>query len=154
SMSPSEGTLLDNKVTGITFNDDGSFRQVNGVGLGDAFITAQIIGLGSPQTIGFNFGSAGGFEGLTQVGGASSAVARDQDGFAAGYLTSISVAQDGIITGVFTNGRTLPLAQLALASFANPSALLREGNNYFGLSSESGTALLGAGLSGGRGSVQ
>ena len=154
SMNASEGTLLDNHVDGIVFNDDGSFRQVTGTGVDDEFIKLQILGLASPQTIGFFFGAPNGFDGLTQVGGNSSAVAKNQDGFAAGFLTDISVGQDGIINGIFTNGQILPIAQLAIATFANPAALLREGNNYFGLSSESGTALIGAGLSGGRSAVQ
>src|SRR5262249_34417260 len=51
-------------------------------------------------------------------------------------------------------GRTIPIAQIAIASFANPAALLRVGGNYYALSTESGPALLGAGLSGGRGAVQ
>ncbi|MBI3407986.1 MAG: flagellar hook protein FlgE [Planctomycetes bacterium] len=154
SMNPTDGVLTDNSVTGITFNDDGSFRQVTGTGAGNGFLTVQVAGLGTPQTIALNLGTANGFDGLTQVGGNSSAVAREQDGFAAGFLASVSVAQDGVINGIFTNGRILPLAQMAIASFANPAALLREGNNYYGLSSESGTALIGAGLTGGRGSVQ
>jgi flagellar hook protein FlgE len=154
SMSPADGTLTDNQVDGIIFNDDGSFSVVNGAGAGNASLTAQINGLAAPQTIALSLGSAGGFDGLTQFGGSSSAVAQRQDGFAAGTLTNVSVGQDGIINGIFTNGRILPLAQLAIAEFANPSALLREGNNYFGLSSESGPALISAALSGSRGSIQ
>lgn len=154
SISAAVGTLTDNSVSGITFNDDGSFRQITGTGLGDGFMTAQITGLASPQRISFSLGSPSGFDGVTQVGGSSSAVATGQDGFAAGFLTSLSIAQDGVVNGVFTNGRTLPISQLAIASFANPGALTREGDNYYGLSTESGPALLGAGVSGGRGSVQ
>lgn len=154
TMNASEGTLIDNQVDGIIFNDDGSFRFVNGTGAGDSFLVAQINGLATPQTIGFALGSPNGFDGLTQVGGNSSAVARDQDGFAAGFLTNASVSQDGVINGIFTNGRILPIAQIAIADFANPAALLREGSNYFGLSSESGTALIGAGQTGSRGTVQ
>jgi len=55
---------------------------------------------------------------------------------------------------VFTNGRTLPLAQLALAVFPNPAGLLREGENYFSLSVQSGLPLVGAPMSGSRGSIQ
>lgn len=154
AMNAAEGTLVDNQVDGIIFNDNGSFSVVNGAGAGDRFLTAQINGLAAPQTIALSLGSAGGFSGLTQFGGSSSAVAQEQDGFAAGALANVSVSQDGIISGIFTNGRILPIAQLAIAEFANSAALLREGNNYFGLSSESGAALISAGLSGGRGAIQ
>lgn len=153
-INPTEGVLSDNLVSNINFNEDGSFRQVTGTGLGDATITVQFNGFSVPQRIGFGFGATNGFDGLTQVGGASSAVATGQDGFAAGYLTSLSIGQDGVMNGVFTNGRTLAVAQIAIATFANPAALNRVGDNYYSLSSGSGPALLGAGLAGGRGSVQ
>jgi flagellar hook protein FlgE len=153
-INPLEGTIADPLVSNMNFNEDGSFRQVTGLGLGDATITMQFAGFSTPQRISFSFGSAGGFDGLTQVGGTSSAVATGQDGFEAGYLTSLSIGQDGVMNGVFTNGRTLPIAQIAIANFANPAALNRLGDNYYSLSSESGPALLGAGLSGGRGAVQ
>lgn len=152
-INPNEGIILDNLVSNLNFNEDGSFRQVTGTGLGDASILVQFNGFSSPQRIGFSFGTTNAFDGLTQVGGSSSAVATGQDGFAAGFLASLSIGQEGVMNGVFTNGRTLPIAQIAIASFANPAALNRIGNNYYSLSSESGPALLGAGLAGGRGSV-
>lgn len=154
TASTADGTMSDNLVSGITFNSDGSFRQVSGTGIGDQFISVQWVGMPVPQKIKISLGSANGFDGVTQVGGPNSAVATGQDGFAAGFLNSLSMGQDGVISGVFTNGKTLPIAQIAIAKFANPSALSRLGNNYLGLSSESGPALLGAGLSGGRGSIQ
>ncbi|MER3415392.1 MAG: hypothetical protein C4297_04150 [Gemmataceae bacterium] len=154
AIPPADGTLTDNFVSNIQFNDDGSFRQVNGVGPGDADIELQIIGLSGTQTIRLNFGTANGFDGVTQFGGSTSVAATSQDGFAAGSLTSIAVAPNGQINGVFTNGRTLPLAQLALAVFPNPAGLLREGENYFSLSVQSGLPLVGAPMSGSRGSIQ
>jgi flagellar hook protein FlgE len=154
SVPASDGTMTDNSVSNITFNNDGSFLQAGGAGLGDAFMTVNINGIATPQKIGFNFGSVNGFDGLTQVGGNSSAAATGQDGYAAGFLSSLSIAQDGTINGIFTNGQTMAIAQLALATFANPNGLDRQGSNYYGLSSQSGPALLGAGQSGGRGSVQ
>jgi flagellar hook protein FlgE len=154
AIDAAEGAVLDGKVGTILFNDDGSFRQAGGAGVGDADIAFQINGLSSPQTILFAFGATNGFDGLTQYGGATSAAATEQDGFTAGFLTGISVAPDGIIDGVFTNGRNLPIAQLAIASFNNPGGLSRLGDNYFGLSNNSGLPLLGTALSGGRGSLQ
>ncbi len=154
SINPGEGAVIDGLAAGITFNEDGSFRQATGTGIGDSPVIVQFNGFSQPQSISFDFGTANRFDGLTQVGGSSSAVATGQNGFAAGFLTTLSIGQDGVINGVFTNGRTLPVAQLAIATFANPAALTRIGDNYMGLSSESGPALLGSGLSGGRGAVQ
>jgi flagellar hook protein FlgE len=154
SIDATEGTMIDAKVDGIQFNDDGSFRQATGTGTGDEDISFQVSGLSSPQTVGFFLGSINGFDGLTQYGGTSSAQATDQDGFTAGFLTAVSVGPDGVIEGVFTNGRNLPIAQASIALFTNPGGLERLGDNYFGLSNNSGLPLLGTALSGGRGTVQ
>jgi flagellar hook protein FlgE len=154
SIDPSEGTMVDGKVDSILFNDDGSFRQAGGVGVGDSDMQIQFNSLAGLQTLSFSLGSVNGFDGVTQYGGATSAAATKQDGSAAGFLTAVSVGKDGVIGGVFTNGRVLPIAQLAVASFDNPGGLDRLGNNYFGLTNNSGLPLLGAALSGGRGDIQ
>lgn len=154
SIAAADGTMTDSLVQGITFNEDGSFRAITGIGAGDGFMTTLFTGMTIPQTIAFSFGDVNGFNGLTQFGGQSTAVAREQDGMPAGVLTNVSVSADGILQGTFTNGKLLPLAQLAIATFANPWGLLRAGNNLFSQSSQSGEALITAAAAGGRGSVQ
>jgi flagellar hook protein FlgE len=153
SIDPSEGVVMDGSATGLTFNDDGSFRQVTGTGIGDGDLVMQFNSLSTPQTIALNF-TTNGFDGLTQFGGNSSAAATEQDGLAAGFLTGVAVGKDGVIEGIFTNGRTLPLAQLAMANFTNPGGLERLGDNYFGITTNSGIPLIGTALSGGRGLIQ
>jgi flagellar hook protein FlgE len=150
-LNPGDGTVVNGTISNITFNQDGSFSQVNGTN--DA-ISLQFNGASSPQQIAFTFGTAGGFNGLTQLGGTSSAVATGQNGFQPGTLSSLTIGQDGTISGVFTNGQTLAIAQLAVASFANPSGLDRVGSNYYATSANSGVALIGAGQTGGRGAVE
>jgi flagellar hook protein FlgE len=154
AVNPSDGTMVDNLVSNINFNQNGSLGQVTGAGSGNATMSIQFNGFTAPQTLSFNFGTTNGFNGVTQNGGTSSAAATGQDGFAAGFLSKLSISQDGIVNGIFTNGQTLAIAQLAVANFANPSALNRIGNNYFTLGSESGPPMVGTGLTGGRGSVQ
>ena len=146
--------MVDAVVQGITFNDDGSFRTISGTGAGDPDITIQFPGIATPQTINLFLGSVNGTDGLTQFGGPTSAAAVNQDGYAAGFLSSLSVGQDGVIQGIFTNGRSLAIAQVALAEFANPGGLQREGSNLFSLSPNSGQPLIGGALSGGRGAIQ
>jgi flagellar hook protein FlgE len=152
SMDPKDGTLTQNTVTGISFNNDGSFQQVNGAG--GVSVAAQFAGETSTQTIAFNFGAAGGFSGLTQVGGTSSAAATAQNGYAAGSLTDVTIDQDGVINGDFSNGQTLQIAQLGIASFANQDALDRDGNNYFSSTTESGPAQVSTGEAGGNGEIE
>lgn len=89
-----------------------------------------------------------------QNGKPVSQVALDnQDGFPPGSLQSFSVSQDGLITGLFTNGLTRPLGQLALAIFPNPGGMERVGNNLWRASDNSGIPVVGTPRSGGRGIV-
>ena len=60
-----------------------------------------------------------------------------------GNLQDISVDSRGVITGYFSNGINQTLAQIALASFNNPTGLLQEGDNVFSVSGNSGEAIVG-----------
>ena len=76
-----------------------------------------------------------------------------QDGRPSAELTSISVADGGRITGLFSDGRTLVLAQLALQRFTNPTSLLALGNNNYIPTAASSVSSPGPADSGGLGSV-
>ncbi|TXT27306.1 MAG: flagellar hook-basal body protein, partial [Planctomycetota bacterium] len=118
------------------------------------FEIANVAGFGSKQTIQSSFGSQSGFDGLTQFGGFNSAASTDQDGFAQGTLVDEEVQQNGVIIGQFSNGRTEALAQIAVATFANPHGLERMGNNYFKPNPASGSAVITTAQAGGAGSIQ
>ncbi len=90
---------------------------------------------------------------MTQLARASDAVARTQDGRAAASLVSVSLQENGIITGNYSDGRELALGQVALASFANTGGLERVGNNMYAEGSATGVVMLGAANTGGRGKV-
>jgi flagellar hook protein FlgE len=59
-----------------------------------------------------------------------------------GTLESVSVDAEGVVTGVFTNGTSRALAQVALASFKNPGGLLREGGDGWMVSANSGEPVI------------
>jgi len=59
----------------------------------------------------------------------------------------------GSLLGSFSNGRTLALAQIALASFANNTGLQAEGGNIYSSTGNSGQAMIGAANTGRRGGV-
>src|SRR5271168_657614 len=90
---------------------------------------------------------------LTQVSGPSAVSATQQDGFSSGSLLSFTIGSDGVIQGVFSNGQTNPLGQIALASFANEQGLIRNGSNDFLSSLSSGAANVGVPGTGGRGTL-
>jgi flagellar hook protein FlgE len=135
----------------FTFNTDGSLASTGNVALTFDFSKS---GASAKQTITFNPGTVNGFTGLTEFGGASTAAAINQDGFASGTLNSVSIGNDGIISGVYTNGKITAIAQLAIATFANAAGLSRQGNSLFAETGQSGQAMIGAGETGGRGAVR
>lgn len=60
------------------------------------------------------------------------------DGYPPGTLVTFSIGGDGIITGVYDNGRQQPLGQVALATFENPAGLQKVGSNQFSQTTNSG----------------
>ncbi len=147
------GTVIDGLISGVRFNDDGSFQQVDNIGLGDARLTFQFDGINDAQELEIDLGQANQFSGLTQVAN-SSGTRYTQNGFAAGELNQVSVGAGGIIEGVATNGRLTPLAQLAMARFTSASNLDSRGSNHFAASSASGVAQIGTPTTDGRGTVR
>ncbi|MCL5961967.1 MAG: flagellar hook protein FlgE [Chloroflexi bacterium] len=89
---------------------------------------------------------------LTQLAGTSEAQS-SADGAPAGSLVSFAIGQAGDVTGVYTNGLSKLLGQIALAKFANPGGLLKSGKNLYELTSNSGDPTVGAPGSGGRGQI-
>jgi flagellar hook protein FlgE len=90
---------------------------------------------------------------ISSVAASSSITDILQDGRPSAELTSISVADGGRISGLFSDGRTLVLAQLALQRFTNPQSLLAVGNNNNIPTAASSVSSPGEPDSGGLGSV-
>ena len=93
------------------------------------------------------------FSRLTELQDGNTAAESKNDGFATGTLSSFTIGADGVILGQYTNGRTNPLAQIAMASFPNVGGLTQVGSNMFVESANSGIAQIGEPRSGGRGSI-
>jgi flagellar hook protein FlgE len=94
--------------------------------------------------------------GLTQFGGKDNLSVTQPvtgAGAALGTLESFSLGDDGVITGVYSNGLKQSIGQLAIATFANPGGLSKAGNSAFTEGNNSGTPSIGTAGSGGRGSL-
>ncbi len=100
-----------------------------------------------------DFGAATDADRLTGAASLNSVAALSQNGSGIGSLVSFSVGQGGLISGVFSNGRTQALGQIALATFANPAGLIKEGSSMFTTSPDSGVAEIGVAGVGGRGTL-
>ncbi len=104
-------------------------------------------------TIAVDFGATTDATALRQFAGQSSVAAISQDGSALGTLQSFTIGQDGVVTGVFSNGRTRAIGQIALAAFSNASGLEKTGNSLYRASVNSGLPQIGLAGSGGRGTL-
>jgi flagellar hook protein FlgE len=156
----------DRRIAGITFDENGTYQGVSGAdGFGhtssdagfsylDDSFSVQLAGITTPQTLSANFGSVGLYDGLTQLGGDSTAGAVSQDGYGPGSLQRLVIDSNGIIRGTFSNGQTLDIAAIELAVFDNPQGLERGGNNYFRATPAAGDVVYSQGTEGRAGSVR
>lgn len=92
-------------------------------------------------------------DGVTQFSSETTTKMRYQDGYAMGTLSDWTVSQDGTIYGIYDNGTTQPLGQVAIATFANPGGLEKVGTTCFVTSLNSGAPQIGEPMSGGAGSI-
>ena len=150
--TPGTGTLVGSNLTAGNerFYFDSSGNQVTGLAAG-AFNQVTLNPGPTDSFASFNVNMN--FKQITQLDGASQINAVDQDGFAPGSLESYAISQDGVVTGIFTNGFTRPIAQIAMASFSNPEGLERNGNNLYIASDNSGRPLVGTPRTNARGSI-
>lgn len=110
------------------------------------------------QEIFFDFGDpmedlGTGQKGTTAYGSKSTTFRSLQDGWAAGVLTDASINEDGLISGVYTNGINKSLGQIAIARFEATERLAKVGENQFQETVYSGKALVGKPNTNGRGVI-
>lgn len=75
---------------------------------------------------------------VTGYAGDSVKSSQTQNGYPTGTLQGISVDEDGIFTGLYSNGTMLSFAQITLADFASYNGLMKQGSNLFTSSLASG----------------
>jgi flagellar hook protein FlgE len=146
AATPASGPLdMDQGL--VTFNASGQMVDFNN---GQVNLSAETVRIrvtptsgGTPFDVTLDPGSVNDINGLSQFANPSNAVFPAQDGYTRGDLQDISIDSTGVITGFYTNGVSRPVAQLSLADFNNPTALLRRGDNMFQPSANSGVAVLG-----------
>lgn len=141
SVPASSGTLDVSGATGtISFNDDGSLNNVNPQNPAQVQFTPSTGA--AIQAIKLDFGTANGFDGITQTSSNSVISALSQNGSDSAVLTDFNIDQYGFITGVFSNGQSRKLAQILLAKFTNNGGLVSVGDNMFTVSANSGTPVV------------
>ncbi len=140
----------------LTFSASGALQDVNGLGAGAGSDPQLNIAWGNgsaPSSIKFALVNPDASANVTQYSAASSTSSSFQDGYGAGTLRDMTVDQNGVISGTFTNGQVIALAQVALSTFNNVNGLVQTGNNHWGQSLASGSPTFGLANQGGRGGV-
>ncbi|MCU1378346.1 MAG: Flagellar hook protein FlgE [Acidimicrobiales bacterium] len=154
TMPPLSGTTLvvvsPSPTVSLTWNPTASPPGFTGIAPLTLTPPATVGEFGS-ATVKVGFGTVGTPDALAQYAGANTVTALSQDGSAIGSLQSFTIGQDGIITGVFSNGKTRPVGQVALAGFSNPVGLEKVGSSLYRSTVNSGLAAIGAAGGGGRG---
>ncbi len=130
--------------TDMTFNANGTMV---GGGLYAIDLSGSNIG-----TVNLNLtGTAGGS--TTQYAASSVTNYTSQDGYGPGFLQHISINNEGVITGNYSNGQVIPQYQLTMARFNAPGKLHREGSNLYSETQDSGVPLTGSPGTNGLGSI-
>jgi flagellar hook protein FlgE len=140
---------------------DGAGNESGGNGEALMNVAFDVLGAtpgedGAPvrQEFVLNLGTVGGFtNSITQYSETSSTKAVVQDGHSMGYLDNFKIDQSGVITGVFDNGTSRMLGQVAMASFPNQGGLEKTGDNTFRVSNNSGAANVGPSMIAGKGKI-
>jgi len=102
----------------------------------------------NPLSMAFNFGTS------TQYGGNFGVTAITQDGYATGQLSTVNIDTSGIVSAVYTNGRSTELGQLAMANFPNPQGLQQLGDTNWAQTYTSGDVVTGTAGGAGFGTIQ
>jgi flagellar hook protein FlgE len=128
-----------NAGTSVSFNSSGQMSPVvPSMTLSNLAVNGDTVG-----NVTVNFGNSG----LTQyaeTSGTTQVSNISQNGYAAGSLQSVSVDTQNRIVGTFSNGQTIPLAQITLANFNGANSLQAVNGDAYAATPESGSPIYGA----------
>lgn len=140
--STATGTEAAWKNVGVnyTFGANGQLNPaVNSVTL--ANVTVDGVSLGDIQLQ----HTAGGITQFADSNGTVQVNLLSQNGYSAGQLETVAVSDKGRITGTYSNGRTIDLAEITLANFSGANMLKRIDGGAFEETAESGGPIYGSG---------
>jgi len=116
--------ILDPNIPAVTINN----LTINGVTVGNVILSH----------------GASGVTQFADANGVAKVNLLNQNGYAAGELQSIAVSDKGRIVASYSNGRSIEIAEIPLASFLGDNALKRLDGGAFEATSDSGPAIYGA----------
>jgi len=140
----------------ITFNSDGSLASTS-----PSPATVSVTGWtdgAADSTITMNLGTAGGTDGLTQYASGETTpdvnvTSIDSDGLSYGKLSSVSIGKNGVVDATYSNGETIAIYKIAVATFADPNGLSAASDGLYSATVTSGNASLQASGENGAGTI-
>lgn len=91
---------------------------------------------------------------ISQVAETSGVSGTTQNGYAGGQSNGFTIDSTGVVSAQFTNGKTTPVGQLALANITNEQGLTLAAGNAYETTLASGSASVGVAGSAGLGTIQ
>lgn len=140
----------------ITFNSDGSLASTS-----PSPATVAVSGWtdgAADSTITMSLGTAGGTDGLTQYASGETTptvnvTSISSDGLSYGKLSSISIGKNGVVDATYSNGQTIAIYKIAVATFADPTGLSAASDGLYSATVTSGNAALQASGENGAGTI-
>ena len=137
TFDPSKGWgVIEKNISGG--GDDGKPTGLVGANFSPPGAPIRLDFLGRDYAAAENLPFKGALDGVTNFGSSSTTRMMGQNGYTDGVLRNWSVNDYGVITGEYSNNKTKPIAQVALARFMNPQGLVQVGKTCFEESVNSG----------------
>lgn len=140
----------------VKFNDDGSLASTDP---SPATLSISNWSDGAAaSSITLDLGTAGKTDGLTQYSSGEttpsvSVSSISSDGLAFGKLSSISIGKNGVVDGTYSNGQTIALYKIAVATFSDPNGLAAHSDGIYSATVTSGNATLQSSGENGAGTI-
>lgn len=137
----------------VTFNRVGGLQSVQP----NQFSFMPLNGAEGPQRVNLDFGQnalGGDFKGITGTAEESGTRGFTQNGWSSGTLQNWQFDSNGVLSGKFTNGRSIALAQVALGTVDNEMGLESVGGNLYLTGANSGDINVGVANRLGNGTIK
>jgi flagellar hook protein FlgE len=156
NSSVTSGTISPSMVT-VSFTDAGVLQSTSPSPV-SLSLTSLTTGA-ADSTITLNLGTIGKTDGVTQFASTTSTAQLGnpnytQDGAVYGQLSGVTIDESGLVTASFDNGVKLPVYQIPIATFPNPSGLTSVSGTIYVQNQAAGNVGLQMPSDGGAGKIE
>jgi len=147
------GTTTQLAKGNIGFDSNGNLNSPASPGTVNLTNSTALADGAATLNINWNLYDANGNGTITQVAQPSAASGTSQNGVQPGQVTGISLENGGTLVANYSNGQQATIAQVALASVANPDSMIAVSNNEYTLGPSTVTPSIGAAGTSDRGNI-